>query len=157
MIFVTVGTLQYPFDRLLRALDDVDEELIVQGGSSTYRPEGATWLDFVEYPELVGYMRQARVVVSHAGVGSAMTAVSAGKRPLVVPRLKRHGEAVDDHQVAFARRLADKGLAVLVEDPASLGAALAAPQEPPAALGGTTRIAADLRAYLEETVGRYSR
>jgi UDP-N-acetylglucosamine transferase subunit ALG13 len=62
-------------------------------------------------------VRRARVVVCHAGVGTILTALANGRRPIVVPRLARHGEAVDDHQVALARRLADVGLVLLAEDP----------------------------------------
>jgi hypothetical protein len=57
---------------------------------------------------------------------------------------------VDDHQVPFARRLAEVGLVTLVEDPAGLPAAVAETPPPPPALGGESRLAADLRAYLLE-------
>jgi UDP-N-acetylglucosamine transferase subunit ALG13 len=150
VIFVTLGTQAFPFDRLLRGLEGVDEELVVQGGTSTVRPEGATWFDYVEYPELLEHVRRARVVVSHAGVGSVMTVVAEGKRPVVVPRLQRHGEAVDDHQLPLARRLAAAGLVTLVEDAQLLAAALAETPPAPATLAGEGGIAADLRAYLLE-------
>jgi beta-1,4-N-acetylglucosaminyltransferase len=156
VIFVTLGTQAYQFDRLLRGLDGVgDEELVVQGGASTHRPAGAAWFDYLEYPELVEYLRRARAVVSHAGVGSVITAVAQGKRPLVVPRLHRYGEAVDDHQLPFARRLAEIGLLTLVEDPAGLPAALADPPALEPRPAGESTIAADLRGYLEE-LARYS-
>lgn len=150
MIFVALGTQAYRFDRLLRGLDGVDEELVVQGGASTYRPAGATWFEFLDFPRLLEYVRAARVVVSHAGVGTVMTVVGEGKRPVVVPRLERYGEAVDDHQLPFARRMQEAGLVLLVEDPAELPAALATTPEPPhAQSGGESGLAADLRAYLE--------
>jgi UDP-N-acetylglucosamine transferase subunit ALG13 len=153
VIFVALGTQAYPFDRLLRGLDGVEEELVVQAGASTHRPAGATWFEFLDYSQLVEYVREARVVVSHAGVGSVMTAVAEGKRPVVVPRLARYGEAVDDHQLPFARRLDGAGLVRLVEDPADLPDAVASTPEPPEARpGGATSLAADLRAYLEQLV-----
>ena len=148
MIFVTLGTQAFPFDRLLRGLDGVDEELVVQGGASTYRPAGAAWFDYLEYPALVEHVRRARAVVSHAGVGSVMTAVAEGKRPLVVPRLRRYGEAVDDHQLPFARRLAEAGLLTLVEDPAGLPAALTDPPVLPERDASESSLVADLRGYL---------
>jgi UDP-N-acetylglucosamine transferase subunit ALG13 len=155
VIFVTLGTQAFPFDRLLRGLDGLEEGLVIQGGSSTYRPAGAAWFGFLDFPELLEYVRAARVVVSHAGVGSVMTAVAEGKRPVVVPRLVRHGEAVDDHQLPFARRLHGAGLVRLVEDPAELRAAVVETPEPPSALlAGESRLAADLRAYLEQLAGR---
>jgi UDP-N-acetylglucosamine transferase subunit ALG13 len=154
VIFVALGTQAYPFNRLLRGLDGVDEELVVQGGASTHRPGGATWFEFLDYSELVQYVRAARVVVSHAGVGSVMTAVAEGKRPVVVPRLARYGEAVDDHQLPFARRLDGAGLVRLVEDPAELRDAVSGTPDPPAVgVGSEASLAADLRAYLEQLAG----
>lgn len=150
MIFVTLGTQAYPFDRLLRGLEGVDEELVVQGGPSAFRPAGATWFDYLEYAPLLEHIREARIVVSHAGIGTVMTVVAEGKRPVVVPRLHRYGEAVDDHQVPIARRLAETGLVKLVEDAEQLAAALVETPPAPASLSGEGGIAADLRAYLLE-------
>jgi beta-1,4-N-acetylglucosaminyltransferase len=153
VIFVTLGTQAYPFDRLLRGLEGVDEELVVQGGSSSHRLDGATWFDFLDYPQLVEHVHAARVVVSHAGVGSVMTVVAEGKRPVVVPRLARYGEVVDDHQLPFARRLDEAGLVLLVEDPAELrGAVTQTPEPPEAGPAGESRLAADRRSSLEQLV-----
>ena len=104
MIFVTVGTNEARFDRLLQAFQPSppDEELLVQHGPSGVRPPGATCVDYLPYDELVATVRRARVVVTHAGVGSIMTALANGKRPIVVPRLRRFDEAVDDHQLQLA-------------------------------------------------------
>jgi UDP-N-acetylglucosamine transferase subunit ALG13 len=126
MIFVTIGTSE-PFDRLVLALDRVslDEEIVVQCGETSVRPTSGTHVEFLPFDDLVEYLRRARVVVTHAGVGSIMAALANGKRPVVVPRLRRYGEAVDDHQLAFARRLDDAGLVRLVEDPDDLAPALA--------------------------------
>jgi len=156
MILVTVGTAE-PFDRLLRAVADLDgeEPIVVQYGVSTIRPERATCVSFMPFDELVALIRDARVVVTAAGVGTVMTVLAGGKRPIVVPRLKRHGEAVDDHQLAFARRVAEAGLVTIVEDESRLGAAVsdtATASAPP--MLGENRLAADLRDYLLERIGR---
>ena len=126
MIFVTVGTNEARFDRLLQAFEPSppDEELLVQHGPSGVRPPGATCVDYLPYDELVATVRRARVVVTHAGVGSIMTALANGKRPIVVPRLRRFDEAVDDHQLQLAVRLDEAGLVTLVERPEDLPAAL---------------------------------
>jgi UDP-N-acetylglucosamine transferase subunit ALG13 len=118
VILVTVGTNEARFDRIIRAVEPLaaEEELFVQHGPSPVRPEGATCVDYLPFDELVERMRTARVVVTHAGVGSVISALSAGQLPIVLPRLRRHGEAVDDHQVPFGRRLHDAGLVELVED-----------------------------------------
>jgi UDP-N-acetylglucosamine--N-acetylmuramyl-(pentapeptide) pyrophosphoryl-undecaprenol N-acetylglucosamine transferase len=127
MIFVSVGTNEARFDRLLHAVDGLGagEELVVQHGPSPVRPTGATCVDFLSFEEMTDHLARARVAVLHAGVGSVLAALAAGTRPVVVPRLQRHGEAVDDHQVGFGRRLHEEGLVVLVEDPARLPDAVA--------------------------------
>lgn len=131
MILVTVGTNEARFDRLLLEIDALPpgEELIVQHGPSHVRPARATCVDYLPFDELVALLRRARVVVTHAGVGSVMTALTNGKRPIVVPRLARYGEAVDDHQLPFAVRLDAAGIVRLVRDPAKLPGALAHDQD----------------------------
>ena len=127
MILVSVGSGRFPFDRLLRAIEQLPpgEELIVQHGSSSVRPTGAMCLDFIPFETMVDYVRDARIVISHAGVGSVLVAFANGKRPLVVPRLSKFGEIVDDHQLEFGRRLAQADLVTLVEDLDELPEAIA--------------------------------
>lgn len=127
MILVSVGSSTFPFDRLLRAVDALahEEELVVQHGASTVRPAAARCLEFVPFDELAELVREARLVVTHAGVGSILLALSNGKKPVVVPRLKSFGETVDDHQLECARRFGRDGLVTVVEDPARLAAVVA--------------------------------
>jgi UDP-N-acetylglucosamine transferase subunit ALG13 len=99
--------------------------MLIQRGTSTTCPRGARSVDFLPFDELMNHIRAARVVVTHAGVGSILAVNSVGKRPIVVPRLRRFGEAVDDHQLSFARRLDRAGLIVLVEDLRELPAVIA--------------------------------
>jgi UDP-N-acetylglucosamine transferase subunit ALG13 len=155
VIFVSIGTSE-PFDRLLSAVDGLGEgeELVVQYGTSSVRPAGATCVEFLDFEETLALMRRARVVITHAGVGSVLTALQAGRRPLLVPRLGRLGEAIDDHQLVFDRRVAENGLGVVLEnlerlreavdtiDPLIEGERLQARE-----------LAGDLRAYLESVVG----
>jgi UDP-N-acetylglucosamine transferase subunit ALG13 len=118
MIFTTVGTNEAAFDRLVTAVGALapGEELVVQRGSSTVWPQNATTVhDFLPFDDLVEYVRAARLVISHAGVGSILVALANGKRPVVVPRRREFREAVDDHQVVFARRFAEEGLVSLAE------------------------------------------
>jgi UDP-N-acetylglucosamine transferase subunit ALG13 len=155
VILVTVGSSHLPFDRLLRALDgaDLGVDLVVQHGPSAVRPAGARCLEFVPAQELADLVREARVVVTHAGVGSILVALGNGRHPLVVPRLKVHGEAVDDHQLGSARRFARAELVTLVEDPAALPQAIAAHTVAGVAVNGREpRLVTELRTYLAEAV-----
>jgi UDP-N-acetylglucosamine transferase subunit ALG13 len=155
MIFVTVGTNEARFDRLLTAVDEIgaQEELIVQHGPSAVRPAGATSVDFLSFDEMVETMRRARIVVTHAGVGSVMTSLLASTRPIVVPRLHRFGEAVDDHQLPFGRRLAEAGLVVLCEEPDELAQVVARGSgQLDVELRPSRRLVGDLRDYLLATI-----
>lgn len=127
MIFVTVGTNEARFDRLLAALDALPggEELVVQHGPSPLRPAGAACVDFLPFGGLVEHVRRARVVITHAGVGSIMVCLANERRPLVMPRLRAQGEAVDDHQVGLAERLERAGLVRMISDGAGLALAAA--------------------------------
>lgn len=151
MIFVSVGTHEVPFDRLLRALEAFpdDEELIVQYGTSSVRPSRATCMDFVPFETLRDLVQRADTVITHAGVGSIIVTLGEGKIPIVVPRLHKLGEHVDDHQLSLATRLAEAGLVELVHDPADLVQVVKSRQTdgaPPAEQG--SRLAEELRGYL---------
>jgi UDP-N-acetylglucosamine transferase subunit ALG13 len=155
VILVTIGTNEQPFDRLVRAAAALDarDDVVVQYGSSRAVTPRPGWFEFMPFDELAALAGDSRVVVCHAGVGSIMMARRCGHRPIVVPR--RHGlaEAVDDHQVGLARRLAQGGLVTLVEDAATLGTAVrqARTIERPGGvtgLPGADALAADLRARL---------
>ena len=109
MIFVTCGSSPAGFERMMLALEVLPpSELIVQHGPVA-APPCAKGCDFLPFDRVVELMQEADLVVSHAGVGSILCALQAGHVPIVFPRLKRHGETVDDHQVELARALAQRG------------------------------------------------
>jgi UDP-N-acetylglucosamine transferase subunit ALG13 len=145
VLFVTIGTSD-PFDRLLAAVAALPpgEEIVAQCGDSAVRPANASCVGFLGFEELTGLVARARIVVMHAGAGSVLTALAAGRRPVVVPRLRRFGEAVDDHQVEFGRSLAAAGLVTMVEDPAGLPEAIAGAPTRPAARAADGRLAGEI-------------
>jgi len=160
MILVTIGTNEQPFDRLVRAAAALktDERLIVQYGSSRAVEPREGWVDFMPYDELSALAQQARVVVCHAGVGSILMARQAGKAAVVMARRYSLGEAVDDHQLGLAQRLAASGLVTLVDDeqqlagavsPAAHGAHLGVETTIVHGMPGASALAADLRAQLD--------
>ena len=111
MIFVTLGTHGQPFGRLIRALDLLPAaELVVQHGHSPAPAGVMRAVPFMPFSEVLEHIDAADTVITHAGVGSILCATRAGHTPIVVPRLERHGEHVDDHQLELTRALADRGM-----------------------------------------------
>jgi len=157
MIVFTIGTSE-PFDRLVEVADAVAdacrERVVVQGGRSRCRLERAELVEFLAYDELVALVAEARIVVTHAGAGSVLLALGRGKRPVLVPRLQRYGEAVDDHQVQFGLRLAELGLAHFVEEPRELAALVSAlPEEVARPRRDPQSLGAALRAHIFQLLG----
>jgi UDP-N-acetylglucosamine transferase subunit ALG13 len=155
MIFVTVGTNEAPFDRLIRGIARLrlDEDFVIQHGhSSAIAVAGAEVVNFLPFERMVQTMQRARAVVTHAGVGSVMVALANGKRPIVVPRRKSFGEAVDDHQLQLGRRFAAAGLVTLVEELDDLAEALTRQQQRANLVSTSNPLATDLRRFLDDVV-----
>lgn len=114
---VTVGTQEgYGFDRLYEAVVPLladCEEVLWQTGPQDVTRWGIDGRERVPHDELNAAVREADVVIAHAGTGSAMTAFEQGKFPILVPRLARYGEHVDDHQIQIAREMERRGLAFM--------------------------------------------
>lgn len=126
MIFATVGSHPtYEFNRLLSALEQVPDELIVQHGPGKPPTGALEAVAFMPFEDMLAHMRRASAVVSHAGVGSILCALQAGHIPVVMAREARFGETVDDHQVELARALAPTGRIVPVQAAGELPTALA--------------------------------
>jgi UDP-N-acetylglucosamine transferase subunit ALG13 len=113
VIFVSLGTHQQGFSRALNVVADLDvsEEILAQIGE-TSPPEAAKmrWVKYMTYEEVRDNMRKASCVISHAGVGTILTALDIGHVPIVIPRLHAYGEHVDNHQLELASQLSDRGL-----------------------------------------------
>lgn len=114
MIFVTVGTHEQQFDRLVKAVDDlildkvINEPVYVQTGYSTFEPTHCDHSRFVSYTQMKEYMKAADVVITHGGPSSFIEAMAAGKVPVVVPRRGDLQEHVNNHQVDFVRTVAER-------------------------------------------------
>ena len=120
MIFVTVGTHNLHFDRLIVAADEyaatTDETVIVQYGVSKQQLHHAQGHAFLPITQMQEYCQQARVIVMHAGVGSVMTALEYPSRLVLVPRRHAFGEHIDDHQLELAEVLEHRGLVASLLD-----------------------------------------
>ena len=126
MIFVTVGTHEQPFNRLVEYMDKWsmkhDEEVVIQTGFSTYEPKKASWSKLYPYKTMIEMVDKARIVITHGGPSSFIMPLQIGKVPIVVPRKHEFNEHVNDHQVDFCRKVAERqGNIIVVEDVEKLG------------------------------------
>lgn len=119
MIFATVGTHEDPFNRLLKALDNLaasgklgDEDIVCQSGYCDIDAPNVTCHTQLPFDELQALMASARVIITHGGPASIMQALAHGKIPIVVPRQADFGEHVDNHQCRFAEKMSERVLVV---------------------------------------------
>jgi len=134
VIFVTVGTLHYPFERLMRSVGTLPPaEVVVQHGPAEPPPGVARAVPFMAFDELTQALQDAEVVITHAGCGTIAVATREGHTPLVLPRLKRYGEHVDDHQLELAGALADEGKVIVISEGTDITEAVRSipPRRPP--------------------------
>ena len=119
MIFVTTGT-QIPFDRFIQAVDEImegmDEPVIVQALKSDYKPKNFETVDFLPPDEFNKILAGARWIVSHAGIGSILSALEYEKPIIIFPRLASWGEHRNDHQLATAMKMNELGYAYVAYD-----------------------------------------
>lgn len=133
---MTLGSERFPFDRLIGWIDAWLERppratrCLVQRGTSVV-PVRADSEPYLPFDRLVEEIKRADIVVTHGGSGSIMLCRRFGRLPVVVPRRRVLGEAVDDHQVPFARRMAGLDEIVLAESQPELVAALDRAAEDP--------------------------
>jgi beta-1,4-N-acetylglucosaminyltransferase len=131
VIFLTVGSA-FPFDRLVVAVDElvgrglVREEVFAQIGVGGARPKHMRCEEVLDKPRFDALVREASALVGHAGMGT-ITAALEHKKPLVVlPRRKEHGELVNDHQLATARRFEADGMVLAAYEVGQLAEKIAA-------------------------------
>ena len=108
MIFVTVGTHEQQFNRLIEEIDRlkgngiIKDEVIMQTGYCTYEPKHCEWSELLPYDQMLENVEKADIVITHGGPSSFIMPLQIGKIPIVVPRQKKYNEHVNNHQVEFA-------------------------------------------------------
>lgn len=108
MIFVTVGTHEQSFNRLIQKVDElkrdgvIKDDVLMQIGFSTYEPRYCRWQKLFPFNEMKENIRDARIVITHGGPSSFIMPLQEGKTPIVVPRMAKYHEHVNDHQLDFA-------------------------------------------------------
>jgi UDP-N-acetylglucosamine transferase subunit ALG13 len=152
MIFVTVGT-DLPFDRMVRVIDQwaADtgcKEIFAQIGETEWRPRHMNYSKFLEPPEFALRFASATTIISHAGMGTILSALRYEKPILVMPRRASLGEQRNEHQLATARRLSEIGNITVAFDENELRVQLAKFDELPA----SAAIGAYARAELIDTI-----
>ena len=121
MIFVTVGSRQYPFDRLFKKLDELYEngtlkdEMFAQIGTSKYKPKHFKCKDFISPEEFNKYVEKSDIIVSHGASGSIMKALNADKKVIVVTRLEKYGEHINDHQIQNNEAFAENKYVIMAD------------------------------------------
>lgn len=114
MIFVTVGTHEQQFNRLIQCIDQlkengiIKEDVIMQIGFSTYIPRYCKWNKLIPYNEMIQNIADARIIITHGGPASFIMPLQIGKIPIVVPRQSEFNEHINNHQVEFAREVSKR-------------------------------------------------
>lgn len=122
MIFVTVGTHEQQFNRLVACVDgmkqrgEIQEDVVIQTGFSTYEPQSCQWAKTFPYQKMQQLISEARIVVTHGGPSSFFAPMMMGKIPVVVPRSKHFSEHVNNHQIRFCRQLKNRGGNILLAE-----------------------------------------
>jgi UDP-N-acetylglucosamine transferase subunit ALG13 len=115
MIFVTIGTQANSFLRFLKGVEDlieecnIKEEVVAQTGNTTFKTDKFKTIPFMSENEFKEYMKNATVVLTHAGSGSLFNAIKAGKKTIAVARLHKYNEMMNDHQLEIVKKLTEGG------------------------------------------------
>jgi beta-1,4-N-acetylglucosaminyltransferase len=154
LIYVTLGTMFLEFPRLVRMMDEIaratGEEIIMQTGMGKTLPSACAHFDFKPHDDVLAIQREARVIVCHAGIGSVLDALHVRRPLIVVPRLKKYGEHMNDHQIDLARAVERRGWGRMILDIEDLPSACAQPPPVPAAyVPAKARLIASLREVIE--------
>ena len=141
------------FDRLLKKMDEIaatsGEEVVMQIGHTSFRPQTAKWFDFTTEAGIKEWCKKATVVVTQPAM-SILDAQEQGTPVIVVPRLKRYDEVIDDHQLDFARELEKQGKVVAVYDVDKLEEALRNVDLEPPKLTRDKRLVNALKKYIAQ-------
>lgn len=156
MVFVTVGSQKFPFDRLLRAVDEcvangvIQEEVFAQTGACEYTPENYRYVTFINRGEFASYMEAADVVLTHGGTGVIVNALKSGKHVIAMARLSCFGEHVDDHQIQLLEEFEKAGLILTCNNASTLAEAYREAINCPSVIyrSNNSAFVADLDSYL---------
>lgn len=130
MIFVTLGTQDKTFERLLEAIDkaiekgEIKEKVIVQAGNTKYESKNMEIFDLISPDEFEELVNKCDILITHGGVGSILTAVKKGKKVVAAARLKKYNEHVNDHQKQIIKEFEKEGYLIELKDFNQIGTTL---------------------------------
>lgn len=119
MIFVTVGTHEQSFERLVKEIDElkgngtIKEEVIIQKGYTDYEPKNCIAYKLIGYDDMQKYMEDAKIIITHGGPASFIAPLTIGKVPIVVPRQKDFEEHVNNHQLEFVKQVVSRDNSII--------------------------------------------
>ena len=122
MIFVTLGTQDKSFERLLQAIDreiergNIKEKVIVQAGYTKYESKNMEIMDLVSQDEFDKLMKSCSLLITHGGVGSILTGIKYGKPVIAAARLKKYKEHNNDHQLQITTEFNKDGFILTALD-----------------------------------------
>ena len=126
MIFITLGSQKFQFNRLLQAVDEliekgvIDDEVFAQIGYSDYEPKHFEYKQFLDREEFAAQEGKCDILITHGGTGAIIGAVKKGKKVIAVPRLAKYGEHVDNHQIQLIEQFKGQNLICGLDDATEL-------------------------------------
>ena len=126
--FVSLGNATQPFNRMVDYLNAVysllPQPILVQSGYTLIQEDNYCVKDFLNTSDYLYAITSAEVLIFHGGAGSVINAVRCGKKPIIIPRISRLNEQINDHQIKFGHAIYQQGYAYLAENVEELKAAL---------------------------------
>lgn len=120
MVLVLVGTQKQDFSRLFREIEKSNElkneEIIAQSGYTNYKSDRIKCIPFIPHDEILDKTKQAEFVICHGGVGTIFDSLYEKKKILAMPRLKKYGEHINDHQIEVCNKLQEEGYILYIND-----------------------------------------
>lgn len=115
MIFVTLGTQDKSFKRLLKRIDEcienktIKERVIVQSGYTKYKSNNMDIIDFMDNDTFNKTIKECSILITHGGAGSILTGMKKNKKVIAIPRLAKYKEHTNDHQIQIVEELTKDG------------------------------------------------
>ena len=122
MIFITVGSQAFPFDRLLQIIDEaiinakIETDIFAQIGEAKYIPKSFPYAKFLQFDDMIDYIKKSDIIIAHAGVGTVVLCLNLGKIPIIVPRRAELNEHIDNHQIEFVERLKSENRVLIADN-----------------------------------------